>query len=110
MISKGRLAVICNEKSGVSKASGKDWKSLTFVITTDDQYNPNLAFTTSNLVDVVKAIPIGAEVEVEWNPSSREYNGNWYSEFKAWKITQVGAAPVAPPLTSDTTDESQLPF
>jgi hypothetical protein len=107
MISKGRLAVICNKKSGVK--NDKPWQSSTIVIRVDDQYNPNLVFGTFNKsCTEADAIPIGSEVEVEWNPGGREYNGSWYPEMKAWKITQVGGAPSAP-LTSDT-NGSDLPF
>ena len=83
---KGKLIAVCNEKEGVSKTSGKGWKSLTFVVDTGAQYNPNIAFTTQNLADVIKATPIGTEIEVEYDLKSREYNGNWYTDAQAWKV------------------------
>ena len=104
MNSKGRLAVLCNLKSG--EKNGKAWESGTMVIKVDDQYNPNILFSVvNNPCLAAKAIPIGAEVEVEWNPSGKEYNGRWYPEMKAWKVTQTGE----PPLTSDT-PSGKLPF
>ena len=66
MNSKGRLAEVCNKRSGHLCINRERWKSITFVITTDDQYNPNMAFTTTNLVDVIENTPIGTELDVEW--------------------------------------------
>ena len=107
MNSKGRLVEVCNKRSGTSASTGKDWKSITFVITTDDQYNPNMAFTTANLVDVIENTPIGTELDVEWKGGSRKYKETWYSEFKAFKVTKIGDAP----LTSDTPSGNEpLPF
>ncbi len=34
----------------------------------------------------------GETVKVSFNLSSREYNGRWYSDIRAWKIERVGAA------------------
>lgn len=106
MISKGRLAVICNQKSGVK--NDKPWQSSTVVIRVDDQYNPNIVLSAFGKSSIdAEAIPIGAEVEAEWNPGGREYNGSWYPEMKLWKITQVGGAPSAPQFKGD---DSDLPF
>lgn len=104
MNSKGRLVEVCNKRSGTSASTGKDWKSLVFVITTDNQYKPNIAFTTTNLVDVIENTPIGTELEVEWDGGSRKYKENWYSEFTAFKVTKIGDAP----LTSDTPNDDLL--
>lgn len=106
MNSKGRLVTLCNLKSG--EKNGKAWESGTMVIKVDDQYNPHIVLSVfGNACVAAKAIPIGAEVEVEWNPGGKEYNGNWYPEMKAWKVTQIGDAP----LTSDTPSGNEpLPF
>lgn len=64
----------------------------------------------------------GDKVKVSFNLSSREYNGRWYTDVRAWRIES--AAPVAsapsqdpgpmpPPLTEEpagTLDEDDLPF
>lgn len=35
----------------------------------------------------------GEAVKVSFNLSSREYNGRWYSDIRAWRIEHAGAAP-----------------
>ena len=38
---------------------------------------------------------VGDKVKVSFNLSSREYNGRWYNDVRAWRIEPAGAAPVA---------------
>jgi hypothetical protein len=65
---------------------------------------------------------IGDKVKVSFNLSSREYNGRWYSDIRAWRIEPVAAAqvdyPAAPvtdfvpapePMSSPVSDDD-LPF
>ncbi len=43
---------------------------------------------------------VGDNVKVSFDLSSREYNGRWYTDVRAWRIEPVGVAPsgtVVPP-------------
>lgn len=40
----------------------------------------------------------GEKVSVAINLESREYNGRWYTEARAWKLTRVVAQPAAAPM------------
>ena len=69
---------------------------------------------------------VGDKVKVAFNLSSREYNGRWYTDVRAWKIEPAGAqqsapagnysapAPSAPLPTADDMSsplsEDDLPF
>ena len=35
---------------------------------------------------------VGDKVKVSFNLSSREYNGRWYTDVRAWRIEPAGAA------------------
>ena len=69
---------------------------------------------------------VGDKVKISFNLSSREYNGRWYTDVRAWRIEPAGApqapqhaqpsqpAPAAPMPSADDfsaslTDED-LPF
>ena len=68
----------------------------------------------------------GDKVKISFNLSSREYNGRWYTDVRAWRIEPVAqAAPAAqdaPPVSYDDPyaassgsynaplDEEDLPF
>lgn len=44
------------------------------------------------------ALKPGEKVSVAINLESREYNGRWYTEARAWKLTRVVAQPAAAPM------------
>ena len=39
---------------------------------------------------------VGDKVRISFNLSSREYNGRWYTDVRAWRIEPAGAAHPAP--------------
>ena len=39
---------------------------------------------------------VGDKVRISFNLSSREYNGRWYTDVRAWRIEPAGAAQPAP--------------
>ena len=63
---------------------------------------------------------VGDKVKVSFNLSSREYNGRWYTDVRAWRIeSSVQAAPApapapeympAPDAYAAPLDEDDLPF
>ena len=64
----------------------------------------------------------GEKVKVSFNLSSREYNGRWYTDVRAWRIESAAPAasapsqdpgPMPPPPTEEpagTLDDDDLPF
>ena len=64
----------------------------------------------------------GDKVKVSFNLSSREYNGRWYTDVRAWRIESAAPAgsapsqdpgPMPPPPMEEpagTLDEDDLPF
>ena len=58
---------------------------------------------------------VGDKVRISFNLSSREYNGRWYTDVRAWRIEPAGAAqPVqqyAPaPAPMPTADDMSTPL
>ena len=48
---------------------------------------------------------VGDTVKVSFNPVSREFNGRWYTDLRAWRISgnvaAASAAPVPPPPAAE---------
>lgn len=124
---KGRIKNILAVESGTSKA-GKAWRKQSFVLDTGAQYNPDVCFGVfgDDKLEMLSKFQPGAEVEVSFNISSREYNGKYYHNIDAWKIDPIGSAPQgngntppppsAEPVSMNTADlssddeDDDLPF
>tara|TARA_R110002167_G_scaffold121776_1_gene300148 strand:- start:161 stop:466 length:306 start_codon:yes stop_codon:yes gene_type:complete len=83
---KGVLLKVLDKEQGTSKA-GKEWVKQSFVIKTDAKFNPEICFELFG-EDKVAMLPIliGETLSVDFNLSSREYKGRYYTQASAWKI------------------------
>lgn len=86
---KGKIIEVLPEKSGQS-ANG-EWRKQEYVLETDAQYQKKVCFMAWG--DKVNQFNIKKDenVEVSIDVESREYNGRWYTDVKAWKVSRIGA-------------------
>ena len=119
---QGKITHILDEESGTS-ARGT-WKKQSFVIETAGQYPKSVVIMLwGDKTDVLKRFAVGDTVKAGINIESREYNGRWYTDVKAWKVEAAGQGggnagdnysdiPVDEPEYIDSTsDEDEiLPF
>jgi len=107
---KGKITKILNVESGTSKA-GKDWKKQNFVIDTGKEYNPEVCFSMfgDDKLEILSKYKEGADVEVHFNVSSREFNGKYYHNLDCWRIDAGDKAP-NPELNKSDAEDDMLPF
>ena len=109
---KGKITKILNVESGTSKA-WKDWKKQNFVIDTWKEYNPEVCFSMfgDDKLEILSKYKEGADVEVHFNVSSREFNGKYYHNLDCWRIDAGDKTP-NPELnkSDDSENDSGLPF
>ncbi len=123
----GKLSELLPEQGGQGK-TGNAWRKRSFVIETmDTQYPKKVCFDVwGDKIDQLQAVGIGEEIEVSFDIESREFNGKWYTNAKAWKFEKkqagaaapqsqgnnplpgVGEMPPPPPPSMEPTDD--LPF
>jgi len=104
----------------VGQSQKGEWKKQLFILETEDQFPKKLCIETWN--DKLN-LSLGASqtVKVYFDIESREFNGKWYTNLKAWKMEVVGNAgtpenfpsadsgfPEPPPLENDL--DGDLPF
>lgn len=91
---KGSIIQVMPVQSGTS-AAGKDWAKQDFVLETPGQYPKKICFTLwgEQKINDYDLQP-NLEVTVYFNLESREYNGRWYTEAKADKISWTKEAAV----------------
>jgi len=129
----GRVIAVLEPRSGVAKSSGNPWMIQEYVIETHEQFPHRMCFSLFGEDKINQAnIQMGEEINVSFDINSREYQGRWFTDIRAWKIDRVSAdqpatadaaaaapaaptataAPVADPLPqfdpSESTDD--LPF
>jgi hypothetical protein len=85
----GKIIELLEEKSGES-ANGT-WRKQEYILETESQYPKKVCFMAwSDKIDEF-AIKKGESITVSIDLESREYNGRWYTDVKAWKVTRAGA-------------------
>lgn len=90
----GKVVQVLPIQTGTSKA-GNPWQKQEFVLDQGGQYPRKVCISLFG--DNVAKIPqVGQDVMVSVDIDSREFNGRWYTEIKAWNITHTGAQQAAP--------------
>ena len=90
---QGKIIVVLPERSGVSQR-GNQWRSISYVLETQEQYPKKLAFdVTNDKIDQLN-IQLGEILTVQFDINAREYNGRWFNSVNAWNvIRQAQQAP-----------------
>ena len=90
---QGKIIVVLPERSGVSQR-GNQWRSISYVLETQEQYPKKLAFdVTNDKIDQLN-IQLGEILTVQFDINAREYNGRWFNSVNAWNvIRQTQQAP-----------------
>jgi hypothetical protein len=77
------------------------WKKQEFIIETQSQYPKKICLSAwGDKVDQYK-LAIGDEVNVSVDLESREYNGKWYTEARAWKLEKSNGGQQSAPLPAE---------
>ena len=114
MVLSGKVTSLLPEVSGSSK-SGNAWRKQEYIVETGGQYPKKVCVSIwGDKIDqfglkVWEQVTLGIDVE------SREYNGRWYTEVKAYKVdrSQGGGMPVGPPDVDtfyEASEDDKLPF
>ena len=86
----GKIIQLLPEKSGES-ARGP-WRKQEYILETESQYPKQVCFMAwSDKIDEF-AIKEGENLVVSIDLESREYNGRWYTDVKAWKVARVDSS------------------
>ncbi|HPE39786.1 MAG TPA: DUF3127 domain-containing protein [Bacteroidales bacterium] len=102
----GKLILKLPIQSGVGK-TGTSWQKQEFVIETVESYPKKVcANLWGDKTDALQNINIGDQVIVSFNLESREFNGKWYTDVKAWKIETAASAPASAPQNIPVTTQS----
>jgi hypothetical protein len=84
---KGKIIKILPAQSGEGRNG--QWKKQEFVLEFGDQYPKIVCFSLrGNRIDQFP-LKLNEQVSVSFDLESREYNGRYYTDVKAWKIEKA---------------------
>jgi hypothetical protein len=97
----GRLVQTLPTQTGMGKNG--EWKKCSFVIETADKFPKKICIIAwKDLVDQVQQISVGTDLKVSFDVESREFNGKWYTDVKAWKVVANNGSSSSGPASGDT--------
>lgn len=96
-----------------------EWKKQNIILETDGMYPKKVCVTIWGDKISDSVLKENAMVTVSFDAESREYNGNWYTDLRAWRVEPAGeGAPAAggqpaatpPPVDFGAESGDDLPF
>ena len=102
------------EVGGNSK-SGNSWRKQEYIIETGGQYPKKVCISIWGDKIEQFGLKVGEQVTLGIDVESREYNGRWYTEVKAFKVDRTngsGGSPSMPEVDTfySESEEDKLPF
>jgi hypothetical protein len=95
-----------------------EWKKQDIIVETDGTYPKKVCVSIWGDKISAGQLQVGKMLNISFDVESREYNGRWYTDVKAWKVEAAagGSAPAASAPkedfhnTSFTSSDDDLPF
>ncbi|MEZ4971785.1 MAG: DUF3127 domain-containing protein [Cyclobacteriaceae bacterium] len=111
---KGKVIQLLPLQSGMGRKG--QWRKQEFILETQSQYPKKVCLSIwGDKIDQF-GVNEGDDVSVAVDLESREYNGRWYTEARAWKVEKSGSmgSPTSPPPPMEEPFDSgsgdDLPF
>jgi hypothetical protein len=87
---KGKVIQLLPLQTGMGKKG--QWKKQEFIVETQSQYPKKVCFSAwGDKIDQFN-VAAGDIVNISVDLESREYNGRWYTEARAWKLEKSGSS------------------
>jgi hypothetical protein len=74
-----------------------EWKKQSIIVETEGQYPKKICVTVWGDKISSAQLQLGADLTIDFDIESREFNGRWYTDVKAWKVESVGEPTLPPP-------------
>jgi hypothetical protein len=92
------------------------WKKQDIIVETESQYPKKICVSVWGDKINESQLNLGSKLKIDFDVESREFNGRWYTDVKAWKVESVesvdssraGSQPLDGPVTEGNNED--LPF
>ena len=109
-----RLIQLLPLQSGQGKNG--PWKKQDIIVETDGQYPKKICISIWGDKINDRLLQVGNSLKIDFDVESREFNGRWYTDVKAWKVEDAASAggsnpaPQAQDNSFTDTFNDDLPF
>ena len=119
-----KLIQVLPLQSGMGKNG--EWKKQDIIVETDGQYPKKVCVSIWGDKANESVLQVGNILDISFDVESREYNGRWYTDVRAWKVdlamptggsnadmpdyVQQAPPPPAAPVDFTQDDADDLPF
>ncbi len=89
------------------------WKKQDIILETESQYPKKICVSIWGDKINENQLKIGSQLKIDFDVESREFNGRWYTDIKAWKVETVNEGGSKTHTFDDTVPEDNkedLPF
>lgn len=103
----GKIIQILPEETGEGRNG--PWKKQNFILETQDQYPKKVCISVWGDKIDLKGFGENSEVTASINIESREYNGRWYTDVKAWRVVKAKDEQAAPSGVGNVPPDNTIP-
>lgn len=104
----GKIIHVGQERGGVSKTTGNEWKVQEYVIEDHSQFPKKMCFEVFGADRISQfAIQLGEELTVSFDIDARQWQDRWFNSIRAWKVDRVNAQQATNPQPAPSAD---VPF
>ncbi|MEE6185656.1 hypothetical protein PIECOFPK_00751 [Mycovorax composti] len=87
----GKLIQVLPLQSGVAK-TGNEWRKQDIIVETEGQYPKKVCISIWGDRINDKILQVGNMLKIYFDIESREFNGRWYTDVKAWKVEPLSSS------------------
>ncbi|GEM54285.1 hypothetical protein B0A58_06370 [Flavobacterium branchiophilum NBRC 15030 = ATCC 35035] len=98
-----KLVQVLPLQTGIGKNG--EWKKQDIIVETDGQYPKKICVSVWGDKINNNQLQIGNVLNLEFDIESREFNGKWYTDLKAWKVEVINSTT---PNHSNTSDSDTI--
>ncbi|WP_346237614.1 DUF3127 domain-containing protein [Niabella insulamsoli] len=112
-----KLVQVLPLQRGTGK-TGNEWRKQDIIVETGGQYPKKVCISIWGDKINEQVLQTGNMLNISFDVESREFNGRWYTDVKAWKVEKAGASNAGgssytdemPPDVSYDDTKDDLPF
>jgi hypothetical protein len=110
---KAKLVQLLPLQTGMGKNG--QWRKQDIIVETTGQYPKKICISIWGDKINEKQLLIGNQLDIDFELESREFNGKWYTDIRAWKIVSSEDKIVSSLIENsiaeeDLIEENDLPF